>query len=828
VSFDRIATLRNAVKLLRLGKLMPAIEEYVRVVDDDPRDWATANTLGDLYVRARQIDKGVAQFMRIADALSEEGDFAKAGALYKKILKLKPDDEHALLQAAEIAAAQGLIGDARGHLNAVIERRKARNDVKGTAQIRVRLGSLDPGDFDTRIAAAGARVELGDAAGAVRDLKQIAGELIDKGRPEQAIGALREAASLNPADDGIRAQLLNIYISTGDFARARESASTVEQFTTLAGALESHGAAAEALDTLRQAARLPAAGAPLKARVARAYAERGDLASAGEFLNEETAGADVPLQLALAEIRLLSDRWDEGVGLLKKILRAEPARQDDIATIAGKTAERNPDAAFGVIELLVDPAVKRREWMAAAGRLQDFVAKAPTYLPALMRLIEVCVDGGLEAPMYAAQAQLADAYIAAGAGIEARFIAEDLVAREPWEQGHIDRFRRALILLGEPDPDKVIADRLSGESPFTSIDRVLASDDLFEPVRLDMPEPPLPEPEPPPPPVVEAPVVKAAKPAAAEALAKPPVPADAPVAAVSPAAIAAPPAPVAPAAQTIAPPPPVAPAAEPEPAAPEPKATQKAERDPFALAPNAIDLSKLLDDDDEVEIETDTDSAEDSAGDADDDDVEVVIETADDEEDDEEDVEVDDADDEADGEAEGEEVTVNLEAEDLSIVLEEVDLSSLLDEITATSSAEAKQGYGLTAGDLVDLDGAEAFFRRGVALEESGDVDGCVAAFEAAAKAPAWQFAAAARLGRLFRKKGQVSKAIEWFERASLSGAPSPIEASELLYDLADTLESAGDSAKALAVSLRLQTSAGQYRDIAARIDRLTKVQARG
>ena len=56
-AFDRIATLRNAVKLLRLGKLMPAIEEYVQVVEDDPRDWATANTLGDLYIRANRLDK---------------------------------------------------------------------------------------------------------------------------------------------------------------------------------------------------------------------------------------------------------------------------------------------------------------------------------------------------------------------------------------------------------------------------------------------------------------------------------------------------------------------------------------------------------------------------------------------------------------------------------------------------------------------------------------------------------------------------------------------------------------------------------------------------
>ena len=67
-------------------------------------------------------------------------------------------------------------------------------------------------------------------------------------------------------------------------------------------------------------------------------------------------------------------------------------------------------------------------------------------------------------------AQLADAYIDAGAAAEARYIAEDLVAREPWERANIERFRRALVLLGDPDPDGLIAERLSGQTPFMSTD----------------------------------------------------------------------------------------------------------------------------------------------------------------------------------------------------------------------------------------------------------------------------------------------------------------------------------------------------------------------
>jgi hypothetical protein len=48
------------------------------------------------------------------------------------------------------------------------------------------------------------------------------------------------------------------------------------------------------------------------------------------------------------------------------------------------------------------------------------------------------------------------------------------------------------------------------------------------------------------------------------------------------------------------------------------------------------------------------------------------------------------------------------------------------------------------------------------------------------------------------------------------------------LYDLADGLEAIGESARALAVCLELQADAGAYRDVAVRIDRLTRVQARG
>ena len=130
----------------------------------------------------------------------------------------------------------------------------------------------------------------------------------------------------------------------------------------------------------------------------------------------------------------------------------------------------NLTRGYECIEVAARAAIAADEWGSAAAALNEFVNRVPNHIPALMRLVEICVDGGLEATMYSAQAQLADAYLVVGAGLEARVIAEDLVAREPWERANIERFRCALTLLGEEDIDAIIAERLSGQSPFTSTD----------------------------------------------------------------------------------------------------------------------------------------------------------------------------------------------------------------------------------------------------------------------------------------------------------------------------------------------------------------------
>ena len=135
-----------------------------------------------------------------------------------------------------------------------------------------------------------------------------------------------------------------------------------------------------------------------------------------------------------------------------------------------RLAESNPEAGYQVIDAVADAAVDAEDFAAAAAALHEFVTRVRFHLVALMRLVEICVDGQLEATMAEAQAQLADAYLEVGRGLEARIISEDLVAREPWNRANIERFRKSLVMLGEADPDAIIADRLSGDSPFMAAD----------------------------------------------------------------------------------------------------------------------------------------------------------------------------------------------------------------------------------------------------------------------------------------------------------------------------------------------------------------------
>jgi tetratricopeptide (TPR) repeat protein len=656
VPFDREDTLKKAEKLLRTGRLDAAIVEYEKVVDEQPGDWATTNTLGDLYVRAGQSGKAAAQYTRIADHFMREGFYPRAAALYKKLLKLNPEDEASQLNLAELSQRQGLLADAKAHLNAIASRRRSRGDKAGAAEMIVRLGSVDPADFDARSAAARMLAEMGDEEGAAQRFRAIADDLLEKGREPEALDALREAIRHNPYDQSGRVRLARAAIAAADVEGART------------------------------------------------------------YLDRDSAGDDPVLLTALIELELKSERFDAVRELLPQLLALGPDQRQRMVDLAWTTAETNPDAAFVLLDAVADAAAGAREYGDAAAILQEFVARVPNQIAALRKLIELCVDGGLEATMYEAQAHLADAFLASGRATEARVIAEDLVAREPWERTHIDRFRRALVMLKVPEPDSLIAERLSGQAPFMATD-------LF----AEVPGAPGPD---------AAEGESASTDAAVDV---PPYPQDEipTVEQVAPQHASG------------------APSEGPLPDALEPPVPpRRKKRGPSV----EIDLTNALGDLDAPDGELDSPPQPADGGRPD------------------------------------------------------ASFGDFRQEVQRQSGADQSAQH---------MTLARTYLEMGMQEEALGSL-------HVASRTPRFRFEAASLLGRIFMKRGEITQAIEWLERAAEAPAPDVQQGRELLYDLGTLVEQSGETARALAIFLELQSEAGDYRDVAARIERLARVETGG
>jgi tetratricopeptide (TPR) repeat protein len=480
--FDRETALKNAEKAIKLGKVDAAIAEYVKVVESHPRDWNSANALGDLYVRVKQTEKGVQQYTRIAEHLAEEGFYPKAAALFKKILKIKPDDEYSLLQTGDLAAKSGKLVDAKQYFNQVMERRTKRGDKKGATEIAIRLGTLDPDDFESRTNAARLAIESGDTTTALREYKDIAARLEKLDKFEAALVPLKAAYDLDKTDDRLRSRLFTAYLD-GDPASARPLARGADDLQQVADAFEKAGRHDAALEVLGEISAADPANLEIKANLAQAHIARGELDKAKSFLSPETAGSNPALWMMLAEIELRAQHGADGKAAVQHALKLDPSQAQAAVALGCKLAESDPDAGYQAFDAVIETALARSDFSAAAVALQEFTTRVPAHVVGLMRLVEICVDGGIESTMYEAQAQLAEAYLASGRALEARIISEDLVAREPWNKANLDRFRRALVALGEGDPDAIIADRLSGESPFLAVEKM----DLNEGESFDAP-----------------------------------------------------------------------------------------------------------------------------------------------------------------------------------------------------------------------------------------------------------------------------------------------------------------------------------------------------
>jgi tetratricopeptide (TPR) repeat protein len=297
---------------------------------------------------------------------------------------------------AEIGERQKKFVDAKQYLQQVAKQRQARGEPQAAAEAILRLGSLEGADFQTKMAAAQAAQQLGDAYRAVELLKEMAQTLEKEHKRPEALRLLAEAAELDPFDAELRDKLAREFVSSGQPERARA------------------------------------------------------------YLSFETAGDDPDLLLALATIEFAAGRDDDARVAMGRVLALAPAREPDIVTLADDLAVKGRiDSAYSCIDAITDAALLQGKTERAVEVLRTFADRSP-HIPALAKLIEISVEANMANALSDAQACLVDAYLDASRGDEARAIAEDLVRADPANDTHASRLRRAFELLGERDLDAAV------------------------------------------------------------------------------------------------------------------------------------------------------------------------------------------------------------------------------------------------------------------------------------------------------------------------------------------------------------------------------------
>jgi len=219
---SRNKILKQVDRLAARGNHADAAETLLTLVEKNPRDVTLLNKAGDLYVRAGLVDDAVKQFDTIASFFKEDGFLLKAIAIYKKINKLDPSRVETYLQLGELYAERGLKLEAKQNLMRAAEGFTTRGSHEAARTALERLEKLDPDDSAVRDKLVDLLEEGGDTGEAATRHLDTASEMLQGGRADQARDALEKALTAETDDPQLLCGMADLLLQTGDAARAAE------------------------------------------------------------------------------------------------------------------------------------------------------------------------------------------------------------------------------------------------------------------------------------------------------------------------------------------------------------------------------------------------------------------------------------------------------------------------------------------------------------------------------------------------------------------------------------------------------------------------------
>lgn len=195
MAVDREKVAQAAQKLVEKKRYDKAVEEYQKILAEDPRDVRTLLRVGDLRLKAAQYTEAITTYETVGQSYLQQKALPKALAVYKQIREivkkhvphLEDRFGHIVPRLAEIYAQLGYMGDALATYDELAGRFAAAGRDRDVIDVFRKVSELDPSNPIPHLRLADAYMRVRDIDTAIERLGTAAELLLKLGRREEAL-----------------------------------------------------------------------------------------------------------------------------------------------------------------------------------------------------------------------------------------------------------------------------------------------------------------------------------------------------------------------------------------------------------------------------------------------------------------------------------------------------------------------------------------------------------------------------------------------------------------------------------------------------------------
>ena len=220
MAVDRNKLIASAQKYIQKGQFRKAIKDYEALVAAYPDDIRVLLKIGDLQAREGLTADAMKTYNEVADYYVAHGFFLKAVAVYKQLLRVKPDDAPAQMRLADLYAQLSLFSDALSQFQTVATQLQQEGKFAQYLKVLQRMVEIDPGRVGNRIKLAEQLLKIEDVRAAALHFGAACDSLLGEGRFEEYIKVAERFVHQVPDDSERIKQLARVYLEVGRPANA--------------------------------------------------------------------------------------------------------------------------------------------------------------------------------------------------------------------------------------------------------------------------------------------------------------------------------------------------------------------------------------------------------------------------------------------------------------------------------------------------------------------------------------------------------------------------------------------------------------------------------